>query len=383
MFGEFDMEIDIACDEFEEDALYGGINASDNCDSNVRIEVLYNEDCDGDLVHGYDNVEVSGGCAGSYLRTYLATDDCGNTTTAVQAINLIDDEAPEVVLACPADITIGKDECFANDTRSGAGEAEYDVTDNCGVDSVCVIVNDGPKEYTCENDYSFVREWIVLAYDACDNEGADTCYQTVTVVDDSAPSMPIINCPADVTRYRNGNCYTDVSPCIPAGCDGPGSAGTGNLTIDYSVNGTTVAVGGCCDDNMAGSGVNYDNCTSDDNLITVINYSDTPVGDVNCTHYIERHWTAYFIDECNNQSEIAECTQIINIIDNTAPTITADATFYIDCAAFNPTAIYATVSDNCDPNADIELIDQDMILPGTCAGLFQNTYRATDCSATR
>lgn len=385
-FGEFEMSIDIACDLYEEDALYGGINAMDNCDSNVKIEVLYNEDCDGDLVHGYENLEVSGGCAGSYLRTYLATDDCGNTTTTVQAINLIDEVAPEVTLTCPADITISKDEeCFANDTRSGAGEADYEVTDNCSVDSVCVFVNDGPKEFTCENSYFFTREWIVLAYDACDNEGADTCYQVVTVVDDSAPAKPIINCPADQIRYRNANCFTDVSPCIPAGCNGPGATGTGNLTIDYITGPeSTVAVGGCCDSNVehVTSATNYDNCTSDDDLITVINYTDTPVGDVNCTHYIERHWTAYFIDECGNESEVAECTQIINIIDNTSPTITLDPRVYVDCAVFhaNPDSIFATASDNCDPNVTLDLIDQDMIMPGTCAGLFENTYRATDCS---
>ena len=39
----------------------------------------------------------------------------------------------------------------------------------------------------------------------------------------------------------------------------------------------------------------------------------------------------------HNQSEIAACTQINNIIDNTAPTITADATFYIDCEHSIPT----------------------------------------------
>ena len=381
-------QVDVYCDEYEEDAIYS-VSASDNCDSNVEVEVLYNVDCDGDLEHGFSNDEVSGTCAGTYLRTYLATDDCGNTSTFEQIINLHDDTAPTISLDCPADITISKDEnCFANDTRSGAGELEYEVTDNCSVDSTCVHVTDSEPTYTCEHSYYFTRTWEVEAWDACENYSVDSCSQLITVVDDSAPAKPIINCPADVTRYRNDDCYTNVNPHVPVGC-----GGTGVLTIDYPIDGDLDNVlvvdhdqipdgpGADCADDPAITTSYYDNCSDDADLEAYISYSDTPVGDVNCTHYIERHWTAYFIDECGNQSETAECTQIINIIDDIDPVITAPDV-EVDCETFHadPDYIFATVADNCDPNATLELIDQDMIMPGTCAGLFYNTYRATDCS---
>ena len=381
-------EVDVYCDEYEEDAIYD-VSASDNCDSNVEVEVLYNVDCDGDLEHGYSNDEVSGTCAGTYLRTYLATDDCGNTTTFEQIIKLHDETAPTISLDCPADITISKDEnCFANDTRSGAGELEYEVTDNCSVDSTCVHVTDSEPIYTCEHSYYFTRTWEVEAWDACENYSVDSCSQLITVVDDSAPAKPIINCPTDVTRYRNDDCYTNVNPHVPVGC-----GGTGVLTIDYPIDGDLDDVlvvdhdqipdgpGADCIDDPAITTSYYDNCSDDADLEAYISYSDTPVGDVNCTHYIERHWTAYFIDECGNQSETAECTQIINIIDDIDPVITAPD-IDVDCETFHadPDYIFATVADNCDPNATLELIDQDMIMPGTCAGLFYNTYRATDCS---
>jgi hypothetical protein len=373
-----DFEYEIACDEFEEGTVYN-VFADDNCDTNVKVEVLYNEDCDGDLDHGYDNDEVSGSCGGAYIRTYLATDDCGNTSTFEQYIILTDTEAPEVTVFCPDDITISKDEnCFANDTRSGAGEATYEVTDNCSVDSTCVHVTDSDPTYTCEHSYYFTRTWHVEAWDNCGNHGSDTCSQLITVVDDSAPAKPIINCPEDAVRYRNNNCYTNLSPC-----SGPGG-GTGTLTVDFTncVTGNEYAVGGCGSSATPGACTNYDNCSNDDDLLLVINYSDNPVGDQNCTHYIERTWTAYFIDECENQSETATCTQIINIIDNIDPTISLNPTEYVACEDFhaNPNAIYATANDNCDPNVTLDLIDQDMIMPGTCAGLFYNTYRATDCS---
>ena len=101
--------VSMACDLFDESSVYG-VTASDNCDSNVKVEVLYNEDCDGDMEHGFSNDEVSGGCAGSYIRTYIATDDCGNSTTFEQVVNLIDEEAPVIALFCPGNITIEKDE---------------------------------------------------------------------------------------------------------------------------------------------------------------------------------------------------------------------------------------------------------------------------------
>ena len=395
----FDLELSastysVACDQYEEGVVYD-VFATDNCDSNVKVEVLYNEDCDGDMDHGFDNDEVSGSCAGSFIRTYLATDDCGNTSTFEQYIALTDDEAPVVTLDCPADITINKDEnCFANDTRSGAGEATYEVTDNCSIDSTCVHVTDSEPVYTCEeveHSYYFTRTWEVEAWDDCGNHASETCEQLITVVDNSAPAKPIINCPGDVVRHRDANCDTDLRPHIADGC-----GGTGVLTIDYPLTSDHtgpvlevdhdqipdgVDVHDCIDDPAITTSY-YDNCSDDADLITVIDYTDTPVGDVNCTHYIERAWTAYFIDECGNQSETATCTQIINIIDDLDPQIHLDDIVYVDCEVFhaNPDSIFASASDNCDPNVTLTLIDQDMIMPGTCAGLFYNTYRATDCS---
>ena len=66
--------IQVACDAFDPEALYD-VSASDNCS-------------DPDLVIDAQTA-LDEGCAGSYLRTYRATDDCGNTTTADQLLSLI------------------------------------------------------------------------------------------------------------------------------------------------------------------------------------------------------------------------------------------------------------------------------------------------------
>ena len=49
---------------------------------------------------------IAGDCAGSYTieRTFTATDDCGNSTSATQTITVEDTTAPEFT-SVPADYT--------------------------------------------------------------------------------------------------------------------------------------------------------------------------------------------------------------------------------------------------------------------------------------
>lgn len=341
--------VTVACHEYEEGAVYG-VTASDNCDSNVQVEVLYNEDCDGDLTHGFANDQVSGSCAGTFLRTYLATDDCGNTTTFQQVVELVDDIAPTIILICPGDITISKDgDCFANDTRSGAGEATYDVTDNCSVDSVCVVVEDGPHTDICAHSYSFVRTWTVKAYDDCENEGVASCSQTVTVVDDSAPAAPAIDTPADFTVYRDGNCDSDAGPASYPG-----------LLLDAN-----------------------DNCSDDADLTQTVTFSDDTVGSLSCSHTILRTWSATLTDECGNTSSETTHLQTIQVLDTINPSIALDALHQIACEDYDANGIYASASDNCDDSPSLTLVSSQEI--GNAAGAegcgsFLHHYRAEDCS---
>ncbi|MBK6628884.1 MAG: hypothetical protein IPG35_15050 [Flavobacteriales bacterium] len=56
-------------------------------------------------------VFVPGNCPGNFqlVRTWSASDDCGNTRSATQTVTVVDNEAP-VLLGVPADLTLQCDE---------------------------------------------------------------------------------------------------------------------------------------------------------------------------------------------------------------------------------------------------------------------------------
>jgi hypothetical protein len=58
-------------------------------------------------------------------RTWIVTDDCGNSSTCLQTI-LIVDTTPPVITTCPVDVTI---ECTDSTLPSFTGTAV--ATDNC------------------------------------------------------------------------------------------------------------------------------------------------------------------------------------------------------------------------------------------------------------
>ena len=63
------------------------------------------DDCDATVTLTFNDVTTPGTCAGNYsvTRTWTATDDCGNSSTATQTINVQDITAP-VIAALPAAI---------------------------------------------------------------------------------------------------------------------------------------------------------------------------------------------------------------------------------------------------------------------------------------
>ncbi|MGB0138089.1 MAG: hypothetical protein ACPF83_12715, partial [Flavobacteriales bacterium] len=99
-------DVTIECDQEVPAADYTAIDA---CDSDVTV-VISEEITDGDCPQEY-----------VLTRTYTATDDCGNATSATQTITVQDTTAPTLEVA--ADVTI---EC---DQEVPA--ADWTVSDNC------------------------------------------------------------------------------------------------------------------------------------------------------------------------------------------------------------------------------------------------------------
>jgi hypothetical protein len=150
-FLAYDPYVEIECDQVGAYVL----PATDNCDGDVTVIVS-------------SEFQVSGECYGQLLRTYLATDNCGNTAEAFQIINLIDSTAP-VIEGVPADVTI---------TCGSALPAMPTViaTDNCTED-VILVYTEIQTNLFCP--YDLIRKWT--ATDLCGNETIEQQVIHVTV----------------------------------------------------------------------------------------------------------------------------------------------------------------------------------------------------------
>ena len=64
---------------------------------------IFDDDCDKDLDIQYQEMSIPGNCPFAYtiMRTWKATDDCGNVTTKVQNVSVLDTQGSRIGL-CPS-----------------------------------------------------------------------------------------------------------------------------------------------------------------------------------------------------------------------------------------------------------------------------------------
>jgi hypothetical protein len=300
-------------------ASIASVNATDNCVGTVTIEV--------------NDVITPGSCANrfSIVRTWTATDVCGNFSTSSQTITVDDQTAP--VITCPSNITVTAD----------AGQPDAVVT----IDLPTVSDNcDGDVTYS--NDYTGVEDasgtynlgTTTVTYTVTDNCGnTSQCSFTVTVNDEEAPE---INCPPTITV----SCI-DLVPAAYA---------------DYS---EFVAAGGSASDN---NGIN------EDSFALVSQTSDNNT----CPETITRVYTI-----SDNDGNSSECTQTIIVNDEINPVLTVPADDTVECDAI-PELGTPTATDNCDAAVDI-VYDGEVRTDGACDDTYTltRTWTATDnCSNT-
>ena len=113
---------------------------------------------------------LTGVCPETFVRTWVATDECNNVSSCDQIITIVDDTPP--VIICPTDGMVDCSNPFALD-----GEAT--ATDDCH--EVVITHSDGPLMGSCPE--MFVRTWV--ATDECNN--SSSCEQTIFVEDDTPP----------------------------------------------------------------------------------------------------------------------------------------------------------------------------------------------------
>ena len=313
-------EYSIACDLYSDEDQYE-VMAADNCDDDVTITILSNN-------------QVSGSCAGTIMQTYQAVDDCGNSETFVQIIDLLDEVAPEVTITCPADQALTADaDCSADTSVEAMGTATFTATDNCDESLDTDLSHSDVLIEGCNaGTYTIERTWTITATDHCENSSTTTCLQTITVTDATAP---VISGGADETVE----------------CDGAGNEAELNAWL--SANGGATATDNC------------DDVTWSNNFTALSDLCGaTGAADVTFT-----------AQDCNGNSD--SITLTFTIQDTTAPSASADAEVSVPCDEYSDAAEYGDfmASDAC---GGVTVTISDLAASGACAGSYMRTYTITD-----
>ena len=337
-----DIEVVMSCETY--DASVAHATASDNC---------------GDVTLTWVDSEASGGCVlpiGQYVRLYTATDDCGNASTFEQVLTLTDDVAP-VFTEVPESYTI---DCYDLPTYGDAA-----AEDNCSGVSLTLEVDTVWSD--CPATYDIVRTWT--AVDNCDNES--TAVQTISVVDEEGPWFTFV--PEDYTAECDEELVYEMptaedhcseftievaTDTLPGPCAGNyvilrefiATDACGNVsetTQVIMVEDTTAPVftmvpedytAECDAEHPMLDAEAMDACGS----VSLSLDTDTDYNGCFSSYTITRTWTA--TDDCGNSSS---ATQVITIVDTTAPEFTlVPASYSVECTD-EVTYENATAADNC------------------------------------
>ena len=370
------------------------IEGTDNCDNDVQVS--FNEN-----ITGQDD-----GCAANYTitRTWTITDCAGNSTEHVQTINVQDTTNPTFTSQLPGDVTVECDSVPDAPTIEGS--------DNCDND-VQVVFNENitGQDDACAAEYTITRTWTMT--DCAGNSSEHV--QTITVQDttnpsftsqlpgditvecDSIPDAPIIsasdNCDNTVEVSFNEEIIADASGCATnytinrtwtaTDCAGNEISHTQVITVeDTSEPELTGDLPGditveC--DNIPDPAVLTvtDNCGND----IPIQYEEVITGqDDGCAanYTITRTWT---VEDC--AGNITSHTQVITVIDTTAPTFTSQlpGDITVECDAI-PDAPIIEGTDNCDNSAEVSFNESISGQDDGCAAnyVITRTWTITDCA---
>jgi uncharacterized repeat protein (TIGR01451 family) len=372
-----------------------GIPADDvvECGDPIPDAIVFATDnCDNDLTVALNAVTTANpnGCGSTLVRTWSTTDDCGNTASQSQTIDIVDTTPPTIT--CPSDVTV---ECTGSTDPADTGMATGN--DICGDVTITHSDSSAPG---CGNTETITRTWT-----ATDDCGLQTsCDQIITVVDTTDPS---ITCPADVT-VECGNSTDPADTGSATGTDTCGGVtisssdssvpGCGNTevitrtwtatdacgnttscdqiitvvdTTDPSITcpaNVTVECGNSTDSADTGTATGSDVCGS-----VSISQSDSSVPGCGNTEVITRTWTA--TDACGNSNS---CDQIITVVDTTDPQLFGiPADDVVECGDPIPNAIvFAT--DNCDDDLTVTLTGVTTVNDNGCGSTLVRTWSTTD-----
>jgi large repetitive protein len=364
------------------------ITVTDNCDPNPTYSVRGER----------RNVECPNKF--TFVRTYTAIDNCFNTSTVEEIIEVNDDVAP-VLSGVPANVTI---EC--SDLAS-LPRPRVTATDNCApMPTVSLVPTrvDG----RCDQSYLIYNLWT--ATDACGNTA--TGLQVVCVTDFTAPRL--VGVPANVTVECNN---LPAAPTVSAtdNCDPNPTVSCsmmrreGACAYSYFIDNLWTATDDCGNTSTASQTITVldrtpprlvgvpanitvecnnlpapvlvtatDNCDPNPSVVP----SSSRMNSTQCpqNYKITNTWIA--TDACGNS---ASATQTITVLDRTPPMLeNVPADESVECSApqINGNGsrglVLVTARDNCDPNPRVT--SSTVEIPGTCPGNYkiETTWTATD-----
>ena len=200
-------DVTIECDQDANDLTLTGdvTDEADNCDAGLEAT--------------YSDAVADGNCANESVitRTWSVTDDCGNTATLVQTINVVDTTAPVIV---------GDFETTIDVSCSDIPEVPELVFEDACSSDITVEFNESNDSNDGLEDYSITRSWTVT--DECGNEAIYT--QIVNV-----------NVESTFTGYDTELCIDDLAIDLfdllsgDYDSDGVWEVVSGNATLDGSI----------------------------------------------------------------------------------------------------------------------------------------------------
>ena len=372
--------IEVGCNEIPPVVGSDEVTATDNCA--IDVNVAFNE------------VVIEGTCADNFtlIRTWTATDNCGNQDIQSQTITVGDNEGPEFT-NIPEAITV---EC-------GNIPAPVDpiVTDDCS-ENVTLTFNEIRTNGNCTDTYILTRTWT--ATDNCGNQNAAS--QIINVEDTTNPELIgvptdlTIDCselpPTPATVTATDNCAEDVQVTFNE------TTNTGSCASDLEIIRTWTAT-----DNCGNQDIQTQIITLSDNEAPVIEPApaditvecdaipnpfiltatddcdsdvDVTIDDVrtngSCTHEytLTRTWTA--TDDCGNEDKT---TQVITVQDTTDPSllnVPGNITVNLSAGEVIPSVPNITATDNCAINVNVSF--NESVINDDCGSVITRTWTAID-----
>ena len=366
----------VACALYDANTAYGSTSETDNCDSDVAV--TWEESA---IVN-----EEGAGCY-QVERIYTWTDDCGNSSSAIQTITVFDNVPPEAT---------GENEVVIDCANYPDNNIYIEATDDCGETSITFV--DTPTSGGCVQPYGRYRRAYTIV-DECDN--ASEFIQYIRLQDNTAPELTIpadytVECDQEITldeATATDGCDSDVAITLEteevAG-DCPNSYqikrtftakddcdNAVSLTQTITVVDTTAPelvipadyTAECSDAHPLEEATATDNCGE----VNIVLEADTVVGACAQSYVVSRTFTA--TDDCGNSTS---ATQTITIQDTTAPefieTLPMDMTVSCDEV---PEETVLTASDNCQ---EVTVVFSSSTAPGACPDSYaiSRSWSATD-----